>query len=287
MPFFNDKVKFEETFHLQSLFRQLTMDADSHATHLQSKQQKQPPFENEAIFQEKDQNNNIIYNFTLKNKDTMAHVKDVIQTMLLGLKIIIWYVNNYGNQRDKIQQTSQQLSKRDQVALQGIASCERNVMIQYLKWALQALLSQYVYTSSPPPLETLAASFTVLDAIQFHHIVGSQFLYLLEQMTQEKQVLQLAQLFLLQNSNTTHPFSQCCYHYLISLLHQMNPGPSPPTTNTTTSTNLKQPSQPMVPQGVTQQPSTFTVGLLSPFPSQTNINTNHHNIVQPPLPVHI
>ena len=96
--------------------------------HLQSKQPKQPPIENETTFQEEDQNNNIIYNFTLENKDTMAHVKDVIQPMLLGLKTVIWCVNNYGNQRDKLQQSSQQLSERDQVALQGITSCERNII---------------------------------------------------------------------------------------------------------------------------------------------------------------
>lgn len=185
---------------------------------------------------------------------SIQNIRDLIKPLLPGLKTLIWCINNYGSQREKIpaadskdnkgsdaanksnnEQTTKQRLWYEELAVQTINVSERSLIEKYFVWTLEVLkVFKETSCSSPddsktvqdddkdPPkneysevLETFAASLSVLDSFNFQRIVGPQTRLLVDSIVADEEVLAVPKTFLLQNLNISSDFAACLLQTLM------------------------------------------------------------------------
>ena len=173
---------------------------------------------------------------------TIQNIRELIKPLLACMKTLIWCINNYGNQRDKIMSSkdktadpkarsnsdtsSRQRLWYEELAVQSINVAERGLIEKYFVWTLDALK---VFKEDDPDgtdanksvkeyrdvLESFASSLSVLDTFNFQRVVGPQMQLLIESIADDEDLLVVPQTFLLQNLNVTSDFASCLLHFLM------------------------------------------------------------------------
>ena len=179
---------------------------------------------------------------------TIQNIRELIKPLLPGIKTLIWCINNYGTQREKItankdksadaksksnsDHASRQRLWYEELAAQSINVAERSLIEKYFVWTLEALK---VFKETPHPgntetekvdtkeptneyhdaLENFASSLSVLDSSNFQRIVGPQMRLLVDSIIDDEDILVVPKTFLLQNLNITSDFAACLLQTLM------------------------------------------------------------------------
>ena len=186
---------------------------------------------------------------------TVQHIRDLIKPLLPGIKTLIWCINNYGAQREKLTTSKEksadskskpkkepaQKSWYEDLAVQKIHVGERALIEKYFVWTLE-VLKIFKDTNQPSEqkdvktekkeyqevLEKFASSLSVLDSFNFQRIVGSQMSLLIKSIVEDEDIIAVPQTFLLQNLNKNFSistdFTSCLLHKLMENANELDIG---------------------------------------------------------------
>jgi transformation/transcription domain-associated protein len=179
---------------------------------------------------------------------TVQNIRELIKPLLPGIKTLVWCINNYGTQREKITSSkdknndskskanddhaSRQRLWYEELAVQNINVSERALIGKYFVWTLEVLK---VFKEDPTStesiielddtklstneyegvLENFASSLSVLDPFTFQRVVGPQMGLLIDSIIDDEAILIVPKTFLQQNLNISSDFAACLIHALM------------------------------------------------------------------------
>lgn len=184
----------------------------------------------------------------LNNPGTVQNIRELVKPLLSGIKTLIWCINNYGSQREKMLNATKEKNEKtkagssgdksnnrstwyEELAVQGINVSERALIENYFVWTLEILKVFKVENTLEDDeielpvsgkqdlyrgvLETFSSSIAVLDSFNFQQIVGPKVQFLIKCIVEDEDVIVVPQTFLLQTSNVTSDFTSCLLRVLM------------------------------------------------------------------------
>ncbi len=177
---------------------------------------------------------------SLENQDTISNVKSLIKMILPGFKKLIWCINSYGAQREKIKRGKSESDKSktsmtnqhysswyEEMAMQTMSTNEQKLVDNCLVWSLDAIqiFNDDSSESSEKPaksattfrlaLDLLASALAVMDSFSFQRVVGPRVGMIFEAVVRDPDAIVIVQKFLLHSTNISPTFASCLIKYLM------------------------------------------------------------------------
>lgn len=177
---------------------------------------------------------------SLENQDTISNVKSLIKMILPGFKKLIWCINSYGAQREKIKRGKSESDKSktsmtinqhysawyEEMAMQTMSINEQKLVDNCLVWSLDAIqIFKDDSESSEKPVESattfhqaldlLASALAVMDSFSFQRVVGPKVGMIFEAVVRDPEAIVIVQKFLLHSTNISPTFASCLIKYLM------------------------------------------------------------------------
>ncbi len=151
-------------------------------------------------------------------KDGIKEVKQLIKTMVLGLKTVVWCVSNYND-------TNKKKSMNSKTKRQKMSETELRMILCFCESALQCFR---VYNKQnarmkekQEVLEHFAAVFTVLDPQAFQDVFQAQMSMLYDNLMKEEAMITIPQ-HLLFNQNTSRIFADILLKFLVKRIPDLS-----------------------------------------------------------------
>ena len=151
-------------------------------------------------------------------KDGIKEVKQLIKTMVLGLKTVVWCVSNYND-------TNKKKSMNSKTKRQKMSETELRMILCFCESALQCFR---VYNKQnarmkekQEVLEHFAAVFTVLDPQAFQDVFQAQMSMLYDNLMKEEAMITIPQ-HLLSNQNTSRIFADILLKFLVKRIPDLS-----------------------------------------------------------------
>ena len=144
-------------------------------------------------------------------RDGIKEVKQLIKTMVLGLKTVVWCVSNYDD-------TNKKKSLSSKIKRQKMSETELRMILCFCDSALQCFR---VYnkrnarlSEKKEVLDNFAAVFTVLDPSAFQDVFQAKMSMLYDYLMKEEAMITIPQ-HLLSNQNTSRIFADILLKFLV------------------------------------------------------------------------
>jgi transformation/transcription domain-associated protein len=151
-------------------------------------------------------------------KDGIKEVKQLIKTMVLGLKTVVWCVSNYNHTNKK--KSTQVKGKR-----QKMSEKELRMILRFCESALHCFR---VYSKQnarlsekKEVLDHFAAVFTVLDPAAFQDVFQAQIGMMYDYLMKEEAMITIPQ-HLLSNQNTSRIFADILLKFLVKRIPDLS-----------------------------------------------------------------
>jgi transformation/transcription domain-associated protein len=179
--------------------------------------------------------------------DTLHDVQTMVRSIAVGLKTVIWCVNNYRHQREKDKGrepvtvpsgSNEELAS----AMQRLTNWERSLIDKYITYALPCFkVFQHIsnkedgrvaYHTTPESivvasqyrdvLTYFAAAFTVLDSFNFRRTIGLRVDLLLDAIIEDHHVMVIPRHLLGSNQKASFVFAGILLSFLVARMEELS-----------------------------------------------------------------
>jgi len=176
--------------------------------------------------------------------DTLQDVQTMVRSIVVGLKTVIWCINNYRHQREKdmVQQLPVPLGSNDEVssAMHKLTNWEYGLIDKYITYAIPCLrVFKQVASDGKPSKHTkpeslivasqyrdvltyFAAAFTVLDSFNLRRTIGTRVDLLVDAIGQDHHVMVIPRHSLSSNQKASFIFANILLSYLVQHMEDLS-----------------------------------------------------------------
>eukprot|EP00939_MAST-03C_sp_MAST-3C-sp1_P004697 g4697.t1 len=157
--------------------------------------------------------------------NTVKDAKQLIKTMILGLKTVVWCVSNYNRQAATMDKGKEKALAKKSIHRRMYES-EMLLLVRFFRKAL-CCFSAYSeknarLSEKKEVLDHFAAVFTVLDAHSFQDLFRAQMDLLSEYLMTDQAMITIPQ-HLLSNANTSSVFANILLRFLVDRIPDLSP----------------------------------------------------------------
>ena len=177
--------------------------------------------------------------------DTLQDVQTMVRSIVVGLKTVVWCINNYRNQREKekLQHFSIPPGSNEEVssAMHKLTNWEYGLIDKYITYALPCFrVFKQVYTDSKQAskhatpesiivanqyrdvLTYFAAAFTMLDSYNFRRTIGARVDLLVEAVEEDHPAMLIPRHLLGSNQKASFVFVNILLSYLVEHMEELS-----------------------------------------------------------------
>lgn len=179
--------------------------------------------------------------------DTLHDVQTMIRSIVVGLKTVIWCINNYRHQREKEKDrepATVPAGSNEEIAsaMQRLTNWERSLIDKYITYALPCFkvfqqvssrndgrtsyhsTSESIIVASQyrDVLTYFAAAFTVLDSINFRRTIGTRIDLLIDNIIEDHHVMVIPRHLLGSNQKASFVFSGILLSFLVERMEELS-----------------------------------------------------------------
>lgn len=183
----------------------------------------------------------------LLSTDTMQDVQLMVRSIVVGLKTVIWCINNYHRQREKEKgrdPLTVPLGSNDEVssAMQKLTNWEYRIIDKYITYALSCFGAfkqvstdggKLSKTNAKPEsiivanqyrdvLTYFATAFSVLDSFNLRRTIGTRINLLVDAIDEDHHVMVIPRHLLASNQKASFYFANCLLAYLVDHIEDLS-----------------------------------------------------------------